>query len=181
MADYPVRVSRGKDLSVEPHDGESYRFVSMLDDVAINPVDGREESIHRLRITGNVHATTFELSGIEVEFEVVPHEVCDLALAPAVQLNGLRIGPGFRRAVIDALEGTKGCTHLLSMAVELSQLHTLVTYAKMRELMPDIDHTSPRWVGLGLEIEPGMENACVALRSDSPVVEVAREHQRNED
>jgi hypothetical protein len=65
-----------------------------------------------------------------------PHAICSQATQALASLKGLRIGPGFQRAVQDHLSGAKGCTHLMELFVPLATT-ALQTLSPMRLLQPD--------------------------------------------
>jgi hypothetical protein len=49
-----------------------------------------------------------------------PYAICPAAAANFSRLAGLRIGPGFTRAVKERVGGTAGCTHLREMLAQLA-------------------------------------------------------------
>ena len=89
-------------------------------------------------------------------------------LCPAIthnfkRLEGLTIGPGFRRAVRSRVGGTQGCTHLVELVdpIATTAFPTMTARRHRKELhhRADPDLERPRFLG-----------ACHALASDSPVV-----------
>jgi Protein of unknown function (DUF2889) len=57
------------------------------------------------------------IHAVEATTDASPYRIC-AEVAPNFQrLVGLRIGPGFRRAVRERLGGTEGCTHLVELLV----------------------------------------------------------------
>ncbi len=172
----PVTITRSKNLALGTVDDERFAFESTLEDVSMAATpDGEREVIHRILIRGTVHAKSFELGDVEAEFQVKPYDMCAFTTQLVPRLSGLRLGGGYRRAVIDLMGGTRGCSHFLSLALELSQLHTLVTYKKMRRIAPELSLADPRWIQAGLRVEPSLEGACFTLATDSPVVRAAKD------
>ena len=72
------------------------------------------EPIHRMHLRLTV-SDDLEVRGAETATEAGPFDLCG-AIAPVfASLIGLRIGPGWRRAVLDRMGGIKGCTHLTEL------------------------------------------------------------------
>ncbi|MEO1089406.1 MAG: DUF2889 domain-containing protein [Pseudomonadota bacterium] len=89
-----------------------------------------------------------------------PYPVCG-AIAPAFeQLVGLRIGPGWRRAVQARLGGVRGCTHLVDLLGPLATTAMQAILPLKRRAAPPTPATRP----------PGHLDGCHALRRDGPVV-----------
>ena len=89
-------------------------------------------------------------------------------LCPAIthnfkRLEGLTIGPGFRRAVRARVGGTQGCTHLVELVgpIATTAFQTMTARRHRKELRnrADPDLERPRFLG-----------TCHALASDSPAV-----------
>jgi len=90
-----------------------------------------------------------------------PFEICP-AITPAfASLVGLRIGKGWSGRVRERLGGTKGCTHLVELALGAMATAAIQTVAPLRARKGDPDR------------KPGHLDTCHALASDGPVV---REH-----
>lgn len=70
----------------------------------------------------------FTITAIEVATDHSPFAICPGALPNFQRLVGTRIGPGFGRAVREAVGGTKGCTHIVDM---LSQIATVALQTKV--------------------------------------------------
>ncbi len=105
---------------------------------------------------------TLEIRAAVAVTDGSPFAVC-ADIEPAFQaLVGLRIGPGFLRAVRQKLGGTAGCTHLVEL------LGPLATTA-LQTILPLRRPTRPTAPGR----PPGHLDGCHALRRDGPVV---REH-----
>jgi len=132
------------------------------------PYRGRREAgqhVHdmELRLTIDRDMTVRE---IEVATNEAPYDPC-FTVAPAYKkLVGARIGGGWRRAVNDAVGGTKGCTHLreLLMPAATVAFQTLGSWPKggkvATESQPDHAKKKPYFI-----------DGCKAWASDGPVVE----------
>jgi len=170
-----LRTVRSKTLSTRRAGPDRFSFESALEDVSSTGPDGDwREIVHRIAIRGSVLLPDLRLDGVEAVTEVMPYDLCPAAAAAVGGLHGLRIGPGYRRAVLDLMGGTAGCTHFLTLALELAQLHTLVLHQQMREAVPRVQRVDPAWMRAGLAIEPRLIGACATLRADSPVILAAR-------
>jgi hypothetical protein len=91
--------------------------------------------------------------------DAAPFAVCD-AITPAFRrLEGLTIGPGWRRDVAKRLGGVQGCTHLVELLAPLATT-AMQTIVPLRERTAPPDPNRP----------PGHLDTCHALRRDGPVV-----------
>jgi hypothetical protein len=60
------------------------------------------------------------IRAVEASSDFTPYAICPAAAANFTRLAGLRIGPGFTRAVKERVGGTAGCTHLREMLAQLA-------------------------------------------------------------
>ena len=169
-----LQTVRTKSLITRRVADDRFEFESRLEDVAVSADGGWREVIHHLVVRGTVGVPDLVLADVTAAGAVMPYGICPANAEVVSRLSGRRIGPGYRRAVLDLMGGTAGCTHFLSLALELSQLHTLVVYTRMREVVPGVARTDPAWMRAGLAVEPGLVNACSSLAEDSPVITAAR-------
>lgn len=173
----PIRTAeRVKKLLIEPVDDALVRFRASLDDVSHG--DTGDEVIHSLSIEGTISLPELVIQTIEPRAYHQPYQECAKSLDPVRKLVGARIGPGFRAHVIGILGRTNGCTHFLTLVLDLAASHTLSLFLRMRAQVPFEGRNNPAgvWIGTGLAMEPRLENACIALRSDSPVLKNAKQH-----
>ena len=72
------------------------------------------EPIHHMKVRITIDD---EMEVLEAQAETIqsPYSICELGAPPVSELKGLKIGPGWRRAVGEVLGRTKGCTHLRDM------------------------------------------------------------------
>lgn len=110
------------------------------------------------------------IQGAEAVTAAGPYGLCG-DIAPAYeQLIGLRIGPGFHRAVKARLGGKAGCTHLTELLYPMATVCYQTAYASRNRARADF--------GLPREPEPqqgdrrpGHIDACHAMRADGPIVQ----------
>ena len=112
-----------------------------------------------LRLTVDDGLTVVAVTAVT---DAAPFPVCD-AITPAFRrLEGVTIGPGWRREVAKRLGGVKGCTHLVELLAPLATV-AMQTILPVRDGGRTPDPERP----------PGHLDTCHALRRDGPVV---REH-----
>lgn len=170
----PKRARRSKSLDVEILGDAKARFILTLEDRSQAPDGG--ELIHALEIEGTLSLPELEIVAIEPRAVHHPYPQCAASLEPVRQMVGTRIGQGFRSRVLELMGRDRGCTHFMTLMLDLGAAHTLTTFLRMRETATYASRNDPdsEWLKAGLAIEPRLENACVALRSDSPVIHQAK-------
>ena len=94
----------------------------------------------------------------EANTEYAPYAICPAITPNFAALAGLRIGPGWMRAVRDRVGGVKGCTHL----VELLGPMATVAFPTLIVLRREVTEDESR--------PPALLNTCHAYAADSPVV-----------
>lgn len=168
------KARRTKSLDIEQVSPELISFHLGLEDLGFTP-EG-EEVIHALVIDGTLSLPALEIMSIEPRAVHHPYPECAPSLEPVRQMIGTRIGAGFRARVVEVMGREKGCTHFMTLLMDLSAAHTLSVFLRMRRTArySDRDKTGGGWMEAGLRVEPRLENACVALRSDSPVMKRVR-------
>jgi hypothetical protein len=117
----------------------------------------------QLRLTVDRDMT---VRAIAVSTNEAPYDPC-FTVAPAYQkLVGARIGGGWRRAVKEAVGGTRGCTHLreLLMPAATVAFQTLASWPKDGKVATE---TSPDHA----KKKPYFIDGCKAWAADGPVVE----------
>jgi hypothetical protein len=100
------------------------------------------------------------IQDIEASTEASPYRICPEVAPGFKQLKGLRIGPGFHRAVSEKLGGNKNCTHI----VELLRPMATTAYQTLVVLMKKRDAERPAGK------KPWIIDTCYAHRSDGPKV-----------
>jgi len=111
----------------------------------------------RLTITDRL-----EIVAAEAVSDFTPYAVCPQAAPNFAALAGLKIGPGFNRAVHERVGGVLGCTHLREM---LGQMATVAyqTLVGQRQARVDMEAAVHRK-------RPSILGSCLAYAPDSPVV-----------
>ena len=100
---------------------------------------------------------------VEAATEAGPFAVCP-AITPAFKsLEGLKIGPGWRRAVSKLLGGVQGCTHLVELLGPLATTAYQTIHTWNAQRSPRIEN----------DRMPSHLNSCHALARDG---EVVKEH-----
>ncbi|WP_111398288.1 DUF2889 domain-containing protein [Humitalea rosea] len=109
----------------------------------------------RLTITDHL-----EIVSAEAVSDFTPYAICPQAAPNFAALAGLKIGPGFNRAVNERVGGILGCTHLREM---LGQMATVAyqTLVGQRKKRTDAEAAHKR---------PSILGTCLAYAPDSPVV-----------
>ena len=97
----------------------------------------------------------------EASTEYAPYAMCPNITHRFAEMKGLRIGPGFHRAVHRIVGGAKGCTHLVELLRPLATTAFQTLVAKRRKAEADPDAAPKRPIFL---------NTCHAHASDSPEV-----------
>lgn len=103
--------------------------------------------IHRLRACTETGATPY----------------CGGADAAYAGLEGLRIGPGFRRAVRERMGGARGCTHLTELLSTMAMTAAQTVLATLRDL-----GQTDRYASAGGKTH-WIIDTCHAYRSDGPI------------
>jgi len=165
---------RTKSLDIEPLDETRVRFVLTLEDKSHGASE--EELIHSLEITGLLSLPDLEILEIEPRAFHQPYAECAASLEPVRKMVGAKIGRGFRTRVLETMGRTLGCTHFMTLLLDLASAHTLTMFLRMRARVPLPHREIPdgEWLRIGLEIEPRLENACTALRTEASTIRKAR-------
>ncbi|GAF43602.1 hypothetical protein RW1_009_00260 [Rhodococcus wratislaviensis NBRC 100605] len=129
------------------------------------------EVIHNLRIEATVSVPGLEILEIQGFADQQPYGECAFTAAKVGELKGLTLKRGYRREVLAILGGTRGCSHFLTLALDLSATHVLSIYLRTREMVENTpsNREDGTWTRKGLQVEPQLIDACFALRADSPV------------
>jgi hypothetical protein len=163
---------REKGLRVLPVSETEMTIVATLRDTSVAIDDPQDvEVIHDLRLEATITVPDLVIRKISAHAQQQPYAECAFTIAPIAGLEGLCLKRGYRRKVLEVLGGTKGCSHFLTLALDLSATNALSIYLRMRE---QIDNTPANradgtWARVALDVEPGLVNACLALAADSPV------------
>lgn len=106
----------------------------------------------------------------EAASDHTPYTVCPGAAPNFARLAGLKVGPGFNRAVVERVGGILGCTHLREV---LGQMATVVfqTLYPLRAAEEQAETARILATGQRPARPPAMVGTCIAYAPDSPVTQ----------
>ena len=117
------------------------------------------EPVHQMRIRLTID-DDFVVRGAEAVTEASPFSVCCDVIAGFTEIEGLRIGPGWRRAVLERMAGAKGCAHLTDL---LTGPLAVMAYQTLLEVRRQRDAQRPAGE------KPPLLDSCHAFASDGPI------------
>jgi hypothetical protein len=177
-------VRRTKTAEVVPLGGDAYRFTARLTDISAggdygaggagagsaDPLPARV--IHDFAVEGEVTGPALEITRLGARALATPYPSCPAVLRVTQDLVGEQLTAGWRRAVLARAGGTRGCTHVNTLLLGLSEIQTMVFFLKMNEEVPYTEATrgDGSWIRAGLPIAPQLADACYSLRRDGPVL-----------
>jgi hypothetical protein len=97
----------------------------------------------------------------EAVSDYTPYAICPAVAANFARLAGVRIGPGFNRAVKERVGGVEGCTHLREMLAQMATVAFQTMHPRRRRLRAEQAEDATR---------PAIIGTCHAYAPDSPVV-----------
>ena len=181
QADGP-RVTRTKTVDVISLGDGEYRLEARLTDLSgggdYGPAAGRagdvpdSSVIHDIALTGRVRGPGLEVVELDVQAFTVPYATCPFVLPLVKQLIGQELMSGWRRAVLELSGGTRGCTHVNTLLLGLTEMQTMVFFLKMNERVAYAAETraSGEWIAAGLDVAPQLADVCYSLRRDGSVL-----------
>ncbi|MDG1438890.1 MAG: DUF2889 domain-containing protein [Emcibacteraceae bacterium] len=122
------------------------------------------EPIHEMWVRITIDGT-FMVTGVEAVTDNSPFEMCPNITSAYNELVGIRIGPGWRRAINEKVKGRKGCTHITEL---LGPLATV----SFQTLMGNIQNNANKAKINNEHIKPMVINSCHAWAEDSEVVKM---------
>ena len=151
------------DIEAHMTDTKTYEFTNKWRGTV--PVgEPMHEMLLRVTIDDN-----FVIQDIFAATEHSPFEMCP-AIAPNYKkLIGIKMGPGWRKAIRMKVGGTEGCTHLTELLFPMATvaMQTIWPIRSKRKQESDTEEKQPQGK------RPVVLDTCHAWASDSPVV---REH-----
>jgi hypothetical protein len=102
----------------------------------------------------------------EAASDHTPYAICPQAAPNFARLAGLKIGPGFNRAVQERVGGVLGCTHLREMLAQMATVAYQTLYPVRRE------KELAREAVTGQREKPRIIGTCLAYEPSSPVVKM---------
>ena len=106
---------------------------------------------------------SMRIHAVEAVTDYGPFGMCPAITDNFKRLEGLTIGPGFRRAVRQRVGGVQGCTHLVELVDPIATT-AFQTMTARRHSRTSRDRTA------GTRQRPPFLGTCHALATDSPVV-----------
>jgi len=104
----------------------------------------------------------FVVRDIEAATDASPFEICPAITASFGAIKGLKIGPGWRRALKERLGGARGCTHHVEM---LAAMATVAYQTMWKYVSAELSQKGPDGAK-----RPGFIDSCYAFASDGPLV-----------
>jgi hypothetical protein len=175
-------VTRSKTMELELVGLDEYRLVGRLTDTSRHGDYGDvqnstlEAVIHDFIIEGVVRGRDLIITELGVRAETHPYRQCP-AIVPSCQaLVGKSLASGWRRAVLDTLGATAGCTHVTTLLVGLAEARTMAFFLQMNAAQAYNQDTRAdgRWTAVGLDLTPSIVDACHVLTHSGQVVQSAR-------
>jgi hypothetical protein len=116
--------------------------------------------------------TEMNVIACEAASDFTPYSICPGAAPAFANLAGLKIGPGFNKAVHERVGGVKGCTHLREVLAQMATVAFQTLYpirarlAREARKNRDVAGEPPTQPGA----KPSLLGTCHAYAPNSPVV-----------
>ncbi|UFN48202.1 DUF2889 domain-containing protein [Roseomonas sp. OT10] len=153
------RSDRLFDIEAHLTDTKTYAFGN-LDRGTIEP----GEPLHGMWIRLTVDEDMV-IVACEAATDFSPYSICPQAAPNFARLAGVRIGPGFNRAVKERVGGVLGCTHLREVLAQMATVAFQTLYPVRRQREREAAEN-----GRNLREGNPMIGTCYAYAPDSPVV-----------
>lgn len=121
------------------------------------------EPIHDMLIRLTVD-DDFLIHAAEAASDSTPFDMCGEATSAFAKLVGLKVGPGWRKKVQEAMGGIDGCTHLRDLVMGPLAVTAFQTIYPARRREQGEETPKPGE-------KPRLLETCHAFRRDGPVVE----------
>ncbi len=121
----PVSFRRARRIDVWREGGDIQIEIGFQDS-GINPKGGRT-AVHEYLVHAVACWPDLALAHVEVDPRVLPYRECPNAAPNAQRMIGQRLSD-FRRAVLDSLPGTLGCTHLNDVLRSMAEVPQLASH-----------------------------------------------------
>ena len=76
------------------------------------------DSFHEINLNFHVNPSDMQIVWAKCDMVRIPHADCGEAENQAGRLVGIKVGPGARKAIQEAVGHSLGCTHLADLALE---------------------------------------------------------------
>ena len=111
-----------------------------------------------------------EIVACEAASDFTPYGICPGAAPNFARLAGLRIGPGFNRAVQERVGGVEGCTHLRELLGQMATVAFQTLYPiRARREREETAQILAEGGTPATRRRPAMLGSCLAYAPDSPV------------
>lgn len=100
------------------------------------------------------------VQGLEASTEAAPFQACPSITPNYARMAGVKVGPGWNRAIKERLGGVEGCTHLREVLGAMATVAFQTLYPVLARKKPKDDQ--PR--------RPSLIDSCHAYRADGPIV-----------
>jgi hypothetical protein len=164
---------RAKSMEVACVGNDRYEFAARLTDRAVNGnFPGDSVIIHDFEARGLVQGDGLLLVELVVEAHEHPYDECPFVLPATDQLVGASVARGWRTTVLDLLGGRRGCTHVNTLLLGLSELTTMVIFQRMNPAVPYTPdaRADGSWTREGLRVAPRLGNVCFGLRQEGRAI-----------
>lgn len=116
--------------------------------------------MHRMALDFLIDAD-YTVRDVRARTETAPWPECGETDAAYRRLVGLRIGPGFKRAVVERLGGVQGCTHLTDLITQVANTYMQASWPERVARQSAIDPDPRRWTDRSVV---GFVDQCHAWR-----------------
>jgi len=170
------RVRRIKTMEITPLGHDEFGFTARLIDESFGGAYGDDNAssvvIHDFGLEGALMGSTLEVVRLQAHAVTHPYDSCPFVLDVAQELVGTRLGSGWRKRVLAFAGGVRGCTHVNTLVLGLSEVQPLIFFLKMNESVPFTaqNRADGSWLGAGLKFAPQLADACFSLRKGGPVL-----------
>jgi len=124
------------------------------------------EMIHHLALRVLID-DDYTIRDASAETMAAPWPACSDIAADYRKLIGLRIGPGFTRAVRELLGGTQGCTHLTDLLGQVGNTYMQASFPDRLARQQQSGNDPRAWTDAGTL---AFVDGCHAWRKDGPVL-----------
>ena len=189
-ADLP-RFERSKKTQVSLCGPDTYRVFARLSDTArdadigcdaTGAASGRpsEVVVHDFGVEAVLQRPALTITELKVWTDAHPYRQCPAILPSCQALVGKSLAGGWRKAVLETLGSTSGCTHVATLLLGLAEVRTMVFFLQMNaaEAFNETTRGDGRWMGAALDLSLPIVNACHVLTDTGPVIETARARRR---
>lgn len=165
---------RTKTVEISPDGPDAFTFSARLIDQGWGGKFGGEETVvvHDIILDGHLAGAELNLTDLVVTPVFLPYTQCPRIEAACQRLVGHSLRSGWRQAVLANLGGSRGCTHVTTLLLGMSEVTTQVIFLQMNETTEytPSSRTDGRWMTTGLEVAPGLVDACHSLTHNGDVL-----------